>query len=79
MIQLIDQIKQDQIAGHEAAIAAYTTVIGDLMPLQRDKFVDTLINQYLETKSEQDRKKKALHFVGIWRASHLNQTRDKLL
>lgn len=52
MTQLIDQIKRDQIAGHEAAIATYTTVIGDLMPLQRDKFVDTLINQYLATIKE---------------------------
>ena len=52
MTQLITQIKQDQIAGHEAAIVIYTTVIGDLMPLQRDKFVDTLINQYLATIKE---------------------------
>ena len=31
------------------------------------------------SESEQDRKRKALHFVGIWRASHLNQTWDRLL
>ena len=43
------QIKLDAIAGHESAIATYTQVIGDLMPMQRNGLIETLINQYLET------------------------------
>jgi len=43
------QIKLDAIAGHESAIATYSQVIGDLMPMQRNGLIDTLINQYLET------------------------------
>jgi hypothetical protein len=45
---MTEQIKLDAIAGHESAIVTYATVIGDLMPLQRDKLADQLINQYLE-------------------------------
>lgn len=46
---MTEQIRLDAIAWHESAIATYSQVIGDLMPMQRNELIDALINQYLET------------------------------
>ena len=46
---MLDQIKQDAIAGHKSAIYIYTEVINDLIPLlECNPLVNTLVNQYLE-------------------------------
>jgi hypothetical protein len=49
---MLYEIKTNAIAGHEAAIATYATVIGDLAPYLRDRFARVLTRQYLETIKE---------------------------